>query len=122
MHVEPERRQACHQRVPWQKHQVRRHTEQQQKRDHSRRSDRCEHQNRHRPADPRRNAESHPPTLTPFAHRSRVAPVLGVDDRGVIEPGKLADLIAVAGKPLDDVSTLETVLFVMKGGDVFKRP
>jgi imidazolonepropionase-like amidohydrolase len=45
-----------------------------------------------------------------------------VDDRGVIEPGKLADLIAVAGKPLDDVSTLETVLFVMKGGDVFKRP
>jgi imidazolonepropionase-like amidohydrolase len=50
------------------------------------------------------------------------AELLGVDDRGVIEPGKLADLIAVAGNPLDDVSTLETVLFVMKGGDVFKRP
>lgn len=42
------------------------------------------------------------------------------DDLGSIEPGKFADLVAVAGDPLDDVSVLEDVAFVMKGGDVLK--
>ena len=42
------------------------------------------------------------------------------DDLGSIEPGKFADLVAVAGDPLDDVSMLEDVAFVMKGGDVLK--
>lgn len=46
------------------------------------------------------------------------ARVLGVDDRGAIEPGRLADLIAVAGDPLQDVSLLEDARFVMKGGEV----
>jgi imidazolonepropionase-like amidohydrolase len=49
------------------------------------------------------------------------ADLLGVDDRGVIANGKLADLIAVSGNPLDDVRVLQDVKFVMKGGKVYKR-
>jgi imidazolonepropionase-like amidohydrolase len=41
---------------------------------------------------------------------------------GVVAPGSYADLIAVAGDPLTDVSTLERVTFVMKAGVVYKRP
>lgn len=40
---------------------------------------------------------------------------------GVIAPGSHADLIAVRGDPLTDVSELERVSFVMKGGVVVKR-
>jgi imidazolonepropionase-like amidohydrolase len=40
---------------------------------------------------------------------------------GTLEPGKYADLIAVDGDPLQDVTTLERVKFVMKGGDVVKN-
>ena len=40
----------------------------------------------------------------------------------MIAEGRLADLIAVAGDPLDDVSTLENINFVMKGGVVYKSP
>ena len=50
------------------------------------------------------------------------ADLLGVEDRGVIAPGKLADLIAVSGDPLQDVTVLERVEFVMKGGAVKKAP
>ena len=48
------------------------------------------------------------------------ADLLGVDDRGVIEVGKLADLIAVDGNPLEDISRLKDVGFVMKNGTIFK--
>lgn len=41
-------------------------------------------------------------------------------DVGAIAPGRYADLIAVSGDPLADVTTLETVPFVMKGGTVVK--
>jgi imidazolonepropionase-like amidohydrolase len=50
------------------------------------------------------------------------ADLLGVADRGAIEPGLLADIIAVPGNPLDDVRTLEHVDFVMKGGAIYKEP
>ncbi|HEY2915564.1 MAG TPA: amidohydrolase family protein, partial [Candidatus Angelobacter sp.] len=47
---------------------------------------------------------------------------LGWQDRiGTVEPGKLADIIAVAGDPLVDVTQLEHVQFVMKGGQVVKN-
>jgi imidazolonepropionase-like amidohydrolase len=49
------------------------------------------------------------------------ADLLGVTDRGAIAPGKLADLIAVRGNPLEDVKTLQQVLWVMKGGVVVKE-
>ena len=43
------------------------------------------------------------------------------DELGSIEEGKLADIIAVKGNPLEDISTLENVTFVMKEGEVYKR-
>ena len=47
------------------------------------------------------------------------AELLGWQDRiGVLEAGKLADLIAVEGNPLQDLTALNRVLFVMKGGEV----
>lgn len=42
-------------------------------------------------------------------------------ETGTLEVGKLADIIAVKGDPLQDVTALETVDFVMKGGQVAKR-
>ena len=49
------------------------------------------------------------------------ADLLGVNDRGIIAVGMLADLIAVHGNPLADVSQLKNVGFVMKNGKIFKR-
>jgi imidazolonepropionase-like amidohydrolase len=49
------------------------------------------------------------------------AEILGWGDRiGTVEPGKLADLVAVAGDPLADVTALQRVGFVMKGGAVYR--
>ena len=42
-------------------------------------------------------------------------------DIGSIQPGRLADIIAVPGDPLTDVTRLEHVAFVMKGGTVYRR-
>ena len=50
------------------------------------------------------------------------AKMLGWEDRiGAIDAGKFADLIAVAGNPLEDISELERVRFVMKGGTVIRN-
>jgi imidazolonepropionase-like amidohydrolase len=40
---------------------------------------------------------------------------------GSLEPGYLADVIAVQGDPLEDPRTLENVSFVMKGGVIYKH-
>lgn len=50
------------------------------------------------------------------------ADLLGVDDRGVIEAGKRADIIAVDGNPLEDISVMENVQFVMRGGQTHRQP
>ena len=49
------------------------------------------------------------------------AEMLGWQDRvGALERGKFADLIAVTGDPIADISALEQVRFVMKGGEVIR--
>ena len=50
------------------------------------------------------------------------AELLGFADRlGAVEPGKLADLVAVAGDPLTDIGAMSRVVFVMKDGAVVWR-
>jgi imidazolonepropionase-like amidohydrolase len=50
------------------------------------------------------------------------ATLLGMEQQvGTIEPGKLADMVAVPGDPLADVTALERVIFVMKDGVVVKK-
>ena len=50
------------------------------------------------------------------------ATLLGeADDLGSIEPGKYADIVAVSGDPLQDITELERVKFVMKGGKIIKN-
>ena len=47
---------------------------------------------------------------------------LGLAERaGALAPGLDADLIAVDGDPLEDVTALRRVVFVMKGGVVYKN-
>jgi imidazolonepropionase-like amidohydrolase len=48
------------------------------------------------------------------------AEVIDVDDRGRLEAGLLADVIAVPGNPLEDITLTEQVCFVMKGGTVHR--
>lgn len=51
------------------------------------------------------------------------AQLLGVEDElGQIKPGFIADVIAVEGNPLADVTRLESVSFVMRDGEVFHAP
>src|SRR5215471_8277206 len=53
---------------------------------------------------------------------TNAAEMLGWQDRiGAVEPGKFADLIAVAGDPVADISELERVRFVMKEGQVIRN-
>ncbi len=52
----------------------------------------------------------------------RAAEVLGVDDQGVVEAGKRADIIAMPGDPLADIGNTMKVDFVMKDGTVYKAP
>lgn len=50
------------------------------------------------------------------------AQLLGVSDMlGTLEAGKLADIVAVEGNPLEDISLMESVSFVMKDGVVYKQ-
>ncbi len=50
------------------------------------------------------------------------ARLLGQDrELGVLEPGYLADIVAVRGNPLADITLLKKIDFVMKGGIIYKR-
>lgn len=49
------------------------------------------------------------------------AELIEVDDRGRLTEGLLADIIAVPGDPLADITMTESVCFVMKGGEVFRN-
>jgi imidazolonepropionase-like amidohydrolase len=63
-----------------------------------------------------------PPLDILRAVTTSAADMIGWQDRvGSVESGKFADLVAVAGDPLADVTELERVRFVMKGGKVYVR-
>jgi imidazolonepropionase-like amidohydrolase len=49
------------------------------------------------------------------------AEMLDADDLGTLETGKFADIVAVPGNPLSDITAMERVSFVMKDGAVVKR-
>ncbi len=50
------------------------------------------------------------------------AEVLVASDLGQLQPGFRADVVAVPGNPLTDISLTRTVSFVMKGGAIYRRP
>lgn len=63
-----------------------------------------------------------PPAYTLQMATINAAQLLGHDSEfGTIAPGKYADLIAVPGNPLDDITVMSRVSFVMKAGVVYKR-
>lgn len=63
-----------------------------------------------------------PPLDVIRALTNNAAEMLGWADRiGAIDPGKFADLVAVAGDPVADIHELERVRFVMKGGTVIRN-
>ena len=68
------------------------------------------------------HASGMPPLDILRAVTSNAAEMLGWQDRvGGVQTGKLADLVAVAGDPLTDISELERVRFVMKGGQIIRN-
>ncbi len=63
-----------------------------------------------------------PPLDIIRAVTANAAELLGWQDRlGAVEPGKFADLVAVAGDPVADISELDRVRFVMKDGQVVRN-
>lgn len=63
-----------------------------------------------------------PPIEAIRAATVRAAELLGLQEHvGTVEPGRYADLIALSGDPLADVTELQRVRFVMKGGTVLRN-
>jgi imidazolonepropionase-like amidohydrolase len=56
------------------------------------------------------------------AGTSVAATLLGLQERvGTLEPGRFADIVAVPGNPLENIKATQSVLFVMRGGQVYKN-
>ncbi len=62
-----------------------------------------------------------PPMVAIQSATSVAAKFLGIDDtNGTLEAGKQADIVAVPGNPLDDITAMERVSFVMKAGEIYR--
>jgi imidazolonepropionase-like amidohydrolase len=67
-------------------------------------------------------ADGMPPMEAIKAATINAATLLGAEkDLGTVEAGKFADLVAVKGDPLQDISLTENVRFVMKAGVIYKN-
>src|SRR5262249_38284137 len=55
-----------------------------------------------------------------IAATSNAADLIGSKDIGIVQPGRYADIIAVKSDPLANITVLEHVDFVMKGGGTYK--
>jgi len=63
-----------------------------------------------------------PPAQALRAGTSAAADLLGLQAKiGTLEPGKIADIVATPGNPLDDIKVTQSVLFVMKDGTVYRN-
>jgi imidazolonepropionase-like amidohydrolase len=58
------------------------------------------------------------PMASLLAGTREAAELIGRDDVGVLEPGRWADLVAVEGDPLSDITVLERPAVVMKSGRI----
>ncbi len=64
-----------------------------------------------------------PPMAAIQSATRTAAELLGVDDElGTLEAGKLADIVAVAGNPVEEIGALSNIVFVMKAGTVYRQP
>lgn len=64
-----------------------------------------------------------PPMEAIQSATSVAADFLGIGDtHGRLLSGRAADIVAVPGNPLDDITVMQRVSFVMKGGEVYKEP
>ena len=67
-------------------------------------------------------ADGMTPAQSLKAGTSVAAELLGLQDKiGVLKPGMLADIVAVPGNPLNEIKLTQTVIFVMKGGVVYRN-
>ncbi|RPI56533.1 MAG: amidohydrolase family protein [Acidobacteria bacterium] len=64
-----------------------------------------------------------PPLAAIRAATVDAATLLGQESRlGTVEAGKLSDVVAVSGDPMNDITAMTRVSFVMKNGVIYKRP
>ena len=56
-----------------------------------------------------------------LAATAYAAQSMGWDEIGTLEPGKLADLVAVPGDPLADIGLMDRVILVIQEGEIVKR-